>query len=129
MTTRTDSNLVVVDSFGWIEYFGEGPKLASYAPLLEREESVLIPTIVVYEVHKKLRRVSGETIADRFISYAFRSRIVSLDMNLAVAAATVALQTRLAMADSIIYATARSFQAELITSDSHFQGMPGVTLV
>lgn len=129
MTIPTGSDLIVVDSFGWIEYFGEGPKFATYAPLLEREEAVLLPTIVVHEVYKKLRRVSGETVADRFLSYAFRKRIVGLDMRLAVAAATIALQSHLAMADSIIYATARSFQAELITSDAHFQGMLGVTLV
>jgi predicted nucleic acid-binding protein len=129
VTTPNDSDLLLVDSFGWIEYFGEGPKAATYAPLLEREDSVLLPTIIFYEVYKKLRRVNGEAVAGRFLSYAFRNRLVGLDVHLAHAAATVALQTRLAMADAIIYATARSFQAELITSDAHFQGMPGVTLV
>jgi len=125
----TGSDLILVDSSGWIEYLGEGPKAATYAPFLEREESVLLPTIVVHEVYKKLRKVNGESVADRFLSYAFRSRLVDLDVHLALAAATFALETRLAMADSIIYATAHSFQAKLITSDAHFQGMQGVTLV
>jgi predicted nucleic acid-binding protein len=41
----------------------------------------------------------------------------------------VRLAHKLAVGDAIIYATARQFGAELITSDPHFAGLPGVTLL
>jgi toxin FitB len=130
VTTPTDSNnLVLVDSSGWVEFFGDGPKAEAYAPFFEREETIVLPTIVIFEVRKKLERDAGESVSARFLSCALRTRIVPLDAELAVAAASVALQMRLPMADAIIYATARGTQAELITQDSHFQGLQGVTLL
>ncbi len=50
MTTPNGSNLVLVDSTGWIEFFGEGPKASAFAPYLEREGSLLLPAVVIYEV-------------------------------------------------------------------------------
>ncbi len=129
MTTPSDSELVLVDSSGWVEYFGEGPKAAAFASYLEREESLLLPTIVLYEVYRKLFRQSGTPVADRFLSYAFRARGVVLDARLAILAVRASLEFRLAMADAIIYATARMFQVKLVTSDPDFAPLPGVTVL
>jgi len=123
----TDSDLFVVDSSGWVEFFGAGPKGLEFAPYLERED-LLVPTVVVYEVLKKLTRDGGKTEADRFVSHAFRRVVVPLDRTIAVSAAAVSLDLKLAMADAIIYATAQAYHAQLITADSAFRGLPSVII-
>jgi predicted nucleic acid-binding protein len=128
VTATTASSSCVVDSSGWIEYLGGGPKANEFAPYLERQDCLLVPTIVLYEVFKKLSRERGKTIADRFVSQAFRCVLVALDENIALVAARLSLDHRLSMADAIIYATAQTHQAQLITGDAAFQGLPGVTI-
>ena len=127
----TGSDLVVVDSAGWVEYLGDGPKAAEFARYLDNQESVLLPTTVVYEVYKKLlREMSGE-LAQRFLSgaFGFYDRLIPLDLVIAELAARVSLETKLPMADAIIYASARQHRASLITSDAHFAGLPWVTML
>jgi len=121
----------VVDSTGWVEYLGNGPNAASFAAYLERPESVFLPTIVIYEVYKKLLRESGDRVAQEFLSQAFEfhERIIPLDVSLAEFAARVSIETKLAMADAVIYATAKTHSATLITSDTHFAGLDFVTLI
>ena len=129
MTAATAAELVLVDSSGWVEYIGEGPKILQFAPFLEDESRLLVPTIVLYEVRKKLLLSTRKTLADRFLSVALRTFILPLDEQLALAAATISIEKKLAMADAIIYATALSCFAELVTSDQAFSGLPGVTLL
>ena len=123
------SELVLVDSSGWVEFLGDGPRAEKFAPYFEREERLLVPTIVLYEVYKKLLFAQGSTAADRFLSAALRARVVSLDERLALLAARISLDRRLAMADAIIYATAQAAGAHLVTSDMHFRGLPGATVM
>jgi predicted nucleic acid-binding protein len=120
-----------VDSSGWVEYLGNGPKADSFAKYLENPETLLLPTIVVYEVYKKMLREQSQTLAERFLSNAFdfQEREIPLDVSLAASAARVSLNANLPMADAIIYATAQEHQAQLITSDAHFKGLPGVTVL
>jgi predicted nucleic acid-binding protein len=47
----------------------------------------------------------------------------------ALEAATLAVQHRLSTADAIIYATALVYQADLLTCDRQFQGLPRVVYV
>jgi len=132
MTTATagiGSNLVLVDSSGWLEYITLDKNARAFAPYIEGERPVLVPTIVLYEVYKKLCQSWGKVEADRFESHALRRKVVPLDDILAIAAARNSIAHNLAMADAIIYATALSFSAELVSSDQHFQGLPGVTLL
>jgi len=118
----------LVDSSGWVEYFADGPKASGFAIYLEQEKPVLVPTVVLYEVFKKLSREHGKTAADRFASQAMRNVIVPLDEMLALSAARVGLYHRLTMADAIIYATAQAQQATLVTGDLHFRDLPGVVI-
>ena len=129
MTATTGTELILVDSSGWLEALAGDSKAEQFQPYLEREDELLIPTIVIYEVLKKLRGGLGPSISDRFLSHALRGRVIPLDEYLAIAAAEFSLQHRLAMADAIIYATAQRFGAELVTSDPHFKDLPGVTLI
>ena len=123
------SDLFLVDSSGWAEFMGDGPLAEKFAPYFEREEHLLVPVIVLYEVYKKLLSAQGSTAADRFLSAALRARFVPIDERLALLAARISLDRRLAMADAMIYATALAAGAHLITSDSHFQGLAEVTVI
>jgi predicted nucleic acid-binding protein len=131
VTTPSGSNWVIVDSSGWVEYMGGGPKANDFAPFLESSETLLLPSIVVYEVYKKLLRESGKGLAELFLSQAFgfRDRLVELGLELSLLAAKTSLETQLPMADAIIYATAHHYGARLLTSDAHFANLPGVTVV
>jgi predicted nucleic acid-binding protein len=122
-----ESELFLVDSSGWIELLADGPLADRFAPYFEREEKLVVPLIVLYEVYKKLLSAGGSA-ADRFLSAALRSRLVPVDERLALSAARISLDRRLAMADAMIYATALAAGAQLVTSDSHFQGLPQATV-
>jgi predicted nucleic acid-binding protein len=123
------SELFLVDSSGWVEFLGDGPPADKFAPYFEREERLLVPTIVLYEVYKKLLSAQGASAGDRFLSAALRARVAPLDERVALLAARISLDRRLAMADAIIYATAQVTGAHLITSDTHFRGLAGSTLI
>lgn len=129
MIATTDTDLTVVDSSGWVAYMGDGPQAEAFSVYLEREDSLVVPTIVIYEVVKKLTLTSSETVVNRFLSYAYRGRQLELDSSLAFAAARIGIRHRLAMADAIIYATAESAGAQLVTSDTDFRDLPGVIVV
>ena len=129
MTATTGTDRIVVDSSGWLEALTEDTNAAAFQSYLQREPELLMPSIVLYEVYKKLRTDMSSAVAAQFLSHALRCQVVPLDADLALAAAQASIQHRLHMADAIIYATAFSFGAQLITSDQHFRGLPGVTLI
>jgi len=120
--------LILIDSYGWIEYFAEGPLAESYAPFIEKAnaENTITPTIVVYEVYKKIQSTKGEQKALEAYAQISRTKIVELTSSLSLEAADVSLTTNLGMADSIIVATAKAYNAEIITSDEHLKNIEGV---
>jgi len=128
VTTRTASELYLVDSSGWLEYLSEDSKASAFGHYLEIESSVVVPSLVIFEVYKHLARQRGKPLADRFLAQVFHCRVVPLDEMIALAAANASLDHRLGMADSIVYATARSCQAQLVTSNTRFRGLPGVII-
>jgi predicted nucleic acid-binding protein len=133
VTTPSEFRLSLVDSSGWIEYLTDRPKADLFAPFLELEEFLLVPSIVFYEVYKKLLAVSEanpaiRTAPWRFVSHALRATNAVFDADIALKAVEVSRNYKLAMADAIIFSTAQFHNANLITSDSHFAGLPGVTL-
>ncbi|MGH9690226.1 MAG: type II toxin-antitoxin system VapC family toxin [Candidatus Acidiferrales bacterium] len=127
MTTRSGSDLYVVDSSGWLEYLTEDTKSAAFGHYLETE-TVLVPAIVLCEVYKHVARQRGRSVADRFVTQALQRRVVPLDESIALAAGNLSLEHRLNMPDAIVYATARVCQAQLVTADTHFRGLPGVII-
>jgi len=131
VTTPSDSKLSIVDSSGWVEYMGAGPKADSFARYLDFPEYLLLPSVIVFEVYKKVSREHGKTLAENFLSQAFGlgSRLIALDLELSILAARKSLDNHLAMADAIIYATAQHYNAQLVTSDTHFANLPGVVFL
>jgi predicted nucleic acid-binding protein len=108
----------------WVTYLGDGPQAEAFGSYLERADSQVVPTIVIYDVVKKLQLTSSSVIVQRFLSQAFRARVVELDANLAVTAAHFSIRYNRAMADAIIYATAESVSAQVITGDPDFRDLP-----
>jgi predicted nucleic acid-binding protein len=128
VTETTASDLWLIDTSAWLEYLTQDQNAAKFAPFIEGGGSTLVPTIVLYEVVKVLMRQRGKVVADRFISEALRRVVVPLDEELALAAAHISNETKLAMADAIIYATAQAHQAQLVTADAAFRGLPNVII-
>lgn len=121
----------LIDSYGWIEYFGDGPLADKYAPHIEgaNANNTVTPSIVVYEVYKRLKRERGQQVALEAYAQMTRTRILPLDEAGALSAADIALERELAMADAIVYSAAKSHGADLITSDQHLKGLEGVTFI
>jgi toxin FitB len=116
----------VVDSSAWLEYFGDGPNASDFAGAIEAPDELVVPALTVYEVFKRVHQLKGETVALAAVAVMVQGRVVDLSARLALDAARLSLKTGLAMADSIILATARSEGAVLWTQDAHFDGLEGV---
>ena len=112
----------VVDSSGWLEYFADTKRAEFFAPAIEDSDRLIVPSISLYEVYKKVLRERGEAIATQVLSLMGLGRIIDLDSSLAIEAAHHALP----LADSIIYSTALRFGATLWTQDAHFEHISGV---
>lgn len=117
----------VVDSSGWLEFFTAGPLIDDYAEHLADLDELITPVVVVYEVYKRVKRERGEEQAMRVVAQLQKTRVEPLTVPLALSAADVSLEIGLAMADAQVYATAVAHGAELVTSDSDFEGVDGVT--
>lgn len=129
MIATTASEPVVIDSSGWLEYITGDDKAHLFAPYFESHHRILVPVIVLYEVRKILVRTYSETKAHSFQSQALLREVIYVDDNIAMSAATLSLNYNLAMADALVYATAERFRARLITSDTHFNNVPNVTVL
>ena len=116
----------VVDSSAWLEYFADGPNAGFFAPAIEATEELIVPSIVLLEVFKRLLQQRSENEALQASAVMRQGMIVDLDGALALSAAKVGVTSKLPLADSIIFATARRFDATVWTQDEDFDGLPGV---
>jgi len=123
--------LILIDSYGWIEYFADGPLGEKYAKCIEEadNENTVTPTVVVYEVYKRIKSARGEREALEAFAQMSRTRIVELTSSLSLEAAEISLATGLGMVDSIIVATARAHEARIMTSDEHLKNLREVLFI
>ena len=121
----------LIDSYGWIEYFTDGPLADKYAPYLlnANEKNTVTPSIVVYEVYKRLKKEKGEEVALEASAQIMRTQVIPLDEESALRAADISLSHDLAMADAIVYSTAKTYSAQLVTSDSHLKNLKGTRFI
>ena len=103
----------VIDSSAWIEYLVQGEGESFFRPVIE-------------DVHKRMVLLAGKTRAFEITASMSEGRVIDLDTETAIEASLLSLEHRLAMADSIIYATARRHKATLWTQDVDLSGLPGV---
>ncbi len=116
----------LVDSSAWLEYFADGPNADFFAPAIERTRDLLVPTIVVFEVYKRVLQQRQERAALEAVSVLQHGQLIELTASLAIAAARISQHEKLPMADSIILATAHARNATIWTQDSDFQEMDRV---
>ena len=118
--------MVVVDTCGWIEWLTDGQLAEVYAPFLADSENLIVPTLVQFELYRWCLREKNEAIALDVIGLTEACRVRPLDTRIALSAADLCTQHKLAMADAVVYASALAANAELLTSDAHFTALPGV---
>ena len=115
----------VVDSSGWLEYFADGPNATIFAKPIEATRSLVVPTLSLFEVFKHVTQQRSEDEALRAIAVMEQGEIVDLDRATALEAARLSIEHGIAMADSVMLATARRHRATLWTQDSDFDGLQG----
>ena len=108
----------VVDSCGWLEYLANGPNADFFAPAIENLAELVVPSISVYEVFKRVLQQRSEGAALSVAATMQQGTVVDLDATLALRAAQMSVEFRLPMADSVILATARAYNATLWTQDA-----------
>ena len=116
----------VVDSSAWLEYFADGPNADFFAPAIEATDELIVPSVCLLEVFKRGCQQRGEGPALQAVAVMQQARVVDLDSALALIAARIGTDTKLALADSVVLATARNSDATLWTQDADFEGLPDV---
>lgn len=116
----------VVDSCGWLEYFSNGSNAAFFAPALEDTESLLVPSLCIFEVCKRVALQRGDAVARQAAEFMAQGTLLSLNTDTALAAALYSAKHQLPMADSIILCSAIEHKATLWTQDIDLKGHKGV---
>jgi predicted nucleic acid-binding protein len=119
----------VVDTSGWLEYFADGPNAAFFAPAIEKPSDLLVPTISLYEVFKRVLQQRDEGQALRAAAVMQQATVVELTPEIALGAAKLSIDMNLPMADSVMLASARAHDAPLWTQGADFEGIEGVRYV
>lgn len=119
----------VVDSSAWLAYFADEPTADFFAQAIEDTEMLIVPSVCLYEVFKVILWEQGEDQAFMAIAAMQQGKVIDLDADLAIEAAAVGLEEKLAFADSIIYTIAQRNSATLWTQDIHFAQKSGVRYV
>ena len=120
--------MIVLDSSAWLEFFGEGPHAREFAARLKQPSAIVTPTVALYEVYKWIKRERSEEEAIHAVATMKKTRVVDLSEEIALTAADLSLAHKLPMADAFMLATARSHDAELLTTDADFAGIQRVTV-
>lgn len=116
----------LIDSSAWLEYFAEGALAGKVSAAIENVAQLLVPTIVLVEVTRRVMQQRDEDAALQVAAVMHQGQVVALDSSLALSAAHIGVTHKLPLADSIIYATAKQFHATIWTFDADFAELPGV---
>jgi predicted nucleic acid-binding protein len=116
----------IVDSSGWLEYFADASNADFFAPAIETTEELIVPSVTLYEVFKRVLEQRSYDDALQAIAAMQQGRVVDLDASLALFAGQLGHELKLPLADSVILATARRHSAVLWTQDSDLRDLPQV---
>ena len=119
----------IVDSSGWLEFFADGPNAGFFAPPIQDAKNLLVPTLSIFEVFKRIAEQRGEHDALEAVAVMQQGTVVDFTLPLALGSARTSLDRRLPMADSVMLATAEAFGAVLWTQDSDFSDVDGVKYI
>lgn len=118
--------MILVDTCGWIDWLTNGVLCDQFEPYLNQVDSMIVPTSLQFELYKWVAKRKGIQPALEAIALTEQAKVIPLSTSIALSAADFSAEHKLSFADAIIYATAQFFDAELITSDDHFKGLPDV---
>ena len=116
----------LVDSSAWLEYFADGPNASFFESPITRKSELIVPTVVIFEVCKRILQQRGEEEALRAVSALHGGTIIALSAELAVLAAGISYELKFPMTDSLIVATAQAHNAVIWTQDADFRDLPNV---
>ena len=119
----------LVDSSGWLEYFADDVNASFFAAAIEDPEHLIVPTISLYEVFKRVLQQRGEGPALQAVALMEQGQIIDLNASIALLGAKLSHELKLPMADALILATARSHEATLWTQDEDFKALGGVRYI
>jgi predicted nucleic acid-binding protein len=116
----------IVDSSLWIEYFLDNDIDASVINAVENSNELYVPSICLYEVHKIFLSLNDMIKANLAVDIMLNATVTGLNSRIAILASKLGKELKLPMADSIIYATAKIYNADIYTQDRHFEGLEHV---
>ncbi|MBI3895171.1 MAG: type II toxin-antitoxin system VapC family toxin [Acidobacteria bacterium] len=119
----------VVDSSGWLEYFADESNASFFAPAIQTISELVVPSLSLYEVFRKILQHKNEEEALRAIGLMMQGSVADLTPPIALSAADLSLRFKLHMADSLMLATAQAYNATFWTQDADFENIPGVRYV
>lgn len=119
----------IVDSSGWLEYFADAPNADFFSQAIEKVDELLVPTISIYEVFKRVLQQKTESEALEAVALMMQGLVVDLDSAIAISGAKISAELQIPMADSIMLATARTNNAVLWTQDADFENVPDVRYI
>lgn len=119
----------LVDSSGWLEYFTDQSNASFFSKPIQNTDSLLVPTICLYEVKKQLLLKVEADWVDELVTVMQKGKVIDLTSEIAGLASEISIKYKIAMADSIIYATAQHYQARLYTQDIDFKNFEGVSYI
>ncbi|MCY7361698.1 MAG: type II toxin-antitoxin system VapC family toxin [Ignavibacteria bacterium] len=121
--------MILVDSSGWLEYFADGKNAKHFAEAIEDTDNLVVSSINIYEVYKKILAFKNEQSAIIAIGLMQQSKVVEVNSSIAIQAAKLSFKLKIPMADSLIYITAKNSDALLLTQDSDFIGLENIKFI
>jgi predicted nucleic acid-binding protein len=119
----------LVDSCGWLEYLADGPNAAFFAPAIENTGDLIVPTLCILEVFKRVLQQRGEDAALQAAALMQQGQVIDLDSGIAVTATKISHEIKLPLADAVVVANARIHHAVIWTQDSDLKDVAGVKFV
>jgi len=116
----------LVDSSGWLEYLAEGKNAKLFAPAIEKTDELVVSTINLYEIYKKVLYEKDEHSAIQVVGLMQQAKVVEVNSTIAIQAAKFSFEQKIPMADSLIYITAKQNNAIVWTQDIDFKDLDGV---
>ncbi len=119
----------VVDSSGWLEYLADDSNASFFAPSIEDQVRLIVPSLSIYEVFKRVLQQRSEGEALQAVAAMQQGFVVDLSTSLSLSAARLTIDHSLPLADSVMLATALAFEATLWTQDADFEGLQDVRYI
>lgn len=116
----------LVDSSGWLEYLADSKNAKLFAPAIEKTDELIVSTINIYEVYKKILLEKDENSAIQVIGLMQQAKVIEVDSATAIQAAKLSYDKKIPMADSLIYTSAKQNNAIVWTQDIDFKDLEGV---